>query len=205
MRLQAGTARFYPDVFVACGDAVEPDPETKSIASATVIIEVLSPSTEQYDRTSKWRQYQGLSDLRHFVLVAQDQRRVEAFHRQGARWHYELLEGPEAVLQLAAIGVEMRLDEFYSAIPMLAMPASNLASQATYAPAQVSGIAQMKGLPSLTGMDAVVAELDADECEAAIAAIVDLVGTPAKDDWKSLLPERLQDQLDAVLSANTYG
>lgn len=203
-RLQAGTARFYPDVFVTRGDTVEPDPETKSLHSATVILEVLSPSTERYDRGRKWLKYQALPDLRHFVLVAQDQRRVEAFHRQGAGWQYELLRGPDAVLRLDAIGVEFRLDEFYSAIPMLATEAGDLAAQATFAPAQVSSLANMKDLPSSPDVEAMIAEMDADECEAAVAAIVGLVGTPAMEEWKSVLPERLQDRLDAVLSANGY-
>ncbi|GJD70648.1 Uma2 family endonuclease [Methylobacterium gnaphalii] len=204
MRLQAGTARFYPDVSVACGDTVEPDPETKSVNSATVILEVLSPSAERCDRGRKWLKYKALPDLRHFVLVAQDQRRVEVFHRQGSGWHYQLPQGPDAILRLDAIGVEMRLDEFYSAIPMLATEAGDLAAQVMFAPAQVSGIAGMKSFPSSPDIDALVAEMDADECESAIASIVGLVGTPSMEEWKSVLPERLQDRLDAVLGANGY-
>ncbi|URD39756.1 Uma2 family endonuclease [Methylobacterium tardum] len=204
MRLQAGTARVYPDVFVACGDTVEPDPETNSVRSATVIVEVLPPATERYDRGGKWLEYQTLHDLMHFVHVAQDQRRVGFFHRQGDGWHYELLQGPDAVLRLAAIGVELRLDDFYSSIPLLATEGGDLATQATFATVQVSGIAGMKGLPRSPDIYAMVTEMDAGECEAAVAAIVGLVGTPAMVDWKSVLPERLQNRLDAVLSASTY-
>jgi|GEM_PF-1441108 len=204
MRLQAGTARVYPDVFVACGDTVEPDPETNSVRSATVIVEVLPPATERYDRGGKWLEYQTLHDLMHFVHVAQDQRRVGFFHRQGDGWHYELLQGPDAVLRLAAIGVELRLDDFYSSIPLLATEGGDLATQATFATVQVSGIAGMKGLPRSPDIYAMVTEMDAGECEAAVAAIVGFVGTPAMVDWKSVLPERLQNRLDAVLSASTY-
>jgi Uma2 family endonuclease len=119
MRLDAGTARFYPDVFVACGPGLGTDPDTHAIPTATVIVEVLSPPTESYDRGTKWLKYQGLPDLQHYVLAAQDQRRVEAFHREGAAWRYELLQAPDAVLSLAAIGVALRLDEIYAVLPGL--------------------------------------------------------------------------------------
>ncbi|MFC6737874.1 Uma2 family endonuclease [Methylobacterium tardum] len=163
-----------------------------------------APATERYDRGGKWLEYQTLHDLMHFVHVAQDQRRVGFFHRQGDGWHYELLQGPDAVLRLAAIGVELRLGDFYSSIPLLATEGGDLATQATFATVQVSGIAGMKGLPRSPDIYAMVTEMDAGECEAAVAAIVGLVGTPAMVDWKSVLPERLQNRLDAVLSASTY-
>lgn len=87
-----------------------------------------------------------------------------------------------AVLRLAAIGVELRLDDLYSSIPMLALEDGDLATQATFAPAQVSGIAGMKGLPRSPDIYAKVTEMDAGECEAAVTAIVGLVGTPAMVD-----------------------
>lgn len=205
MRLQAGTARFYPDVFVSCGESKEADAETKSIRSATVILEVLSPSTEQYDRGRKWLKYQALPELMHFALVAQDQRRVEAFHRDGAGWRYELLQQPEDVLRLKAIGVELRLDELYSVVPLLAMDSSVPTASVTFAPDQVLVIAAMKGLPSSADIDAMVAEMDADECEVAVGAIIRLLGTPAIEEWKSVLPDRLKDRLDSALSSTTYG
>ncbi|WP_128755006.1 MULTISPECIES: hypothetical protein [Methylobacterium] len=76
----------------------------------------------------------------------------------------------------------MRLDDLYSSIPMLALEDGDLATQATFAPAQVSGIAGMKGLPRSPDIYAKVTEMDAGECEAAVAAIVGLVGTPAMVD-----------------------
>lgn len=201
MRLRAGTARFYPDIFVACGAEVGPDPDTRDVSSAVVIVEVLSPSTERYDRGSKWLKYQALPDLRHFVLVAQDQRRIEAFHRQGAGWHYELLQGPDAVLHLAAIGVALRLDAIYAAVPMLAFEAGERAERVAFTPAQASGLARMRGFSSSGAIDILLAEMDAEECEAAVAAIVGLVGAPDRTAWRSVLPERLHGRLDAILGA----
>lgn len=62
----------------------------------------------------------------------------------------------------------------------------------------------MKGLPNSPDIDAMVAELDADECETAITAIVGLVGTPAMEEWKSVMPEHLLDRPDAILNADGY-
>ncbi|AWN53312.1 hypothetical protein DK412_18215 [Methylobacterium sp. 17Sr1-1] len=104
MRLEAGDARFYPDVFVACGDGIVPDPDTKGVAGATVILEVLSPATERYDRGRKWLANRRLPELRHFALVAQDQRRIEAYHREGAGWRYELeLDAEECAAAVAVL------------------------------------------------------------------------------------------------------
>lgn len=195
MRLEAGTARFYPDVFVACGEGVAPDSETRDVRGATVLIEVLSPSTERYDRGRKWLKYQALADLRHFALVAQDQCRIEAFHRQAAGWHYELLLGPDAVLRLDAIGVELRLGEVYAVLPVLAGGAGDLSPQAAFTPAQVAGIAGLKGLAVSSEIEALLAEMEPDECAAAVAALVQGDGAGV---WIAVLPERLHARLNAL-------
>ena len=196
-RLAAGSARFYPDVFVACGEGVAPDPERRDVPGATVIVEVLSPSTERYDRGRKWLKYQSLPDLRHFALVAQDQCRIEAFHRQATGWHYELLVGPDAVLRLDAIGVELRLGEVYAVLPVLAGGAGDFFTQAAFTPAQVAGIAGLKGLAVPSGIEALLAEMEAEECAAAVAALVAGDGARA---WIAILPERLHARLNALPS-----
>ncbi|SFV14247.1 Endonuclease, Uma2 family (restriction endonuclease fold) [Methylobacterium sp. 174MFSha1.1] len=203
MRLEAGTARFYPDVFVACGDGVVADPDTKGVAGATVILEVLSPSTERYDRGRKWLAYQGLPDLRHFVLVAQDQRRIEAYHREGAGWRYELLQAPDAVLRLDAIAVALRLDEIYAVVPTLAVESEPRPPSAVFAPAQVARIAGLKGLAVSPGIEALLAKLDAEECAAAVAVLVGMAACAGTEQWRMILPKRLHYRLDAALNQTT--
>lgn len=198
MRLEAASARFYPDVFVSCG-GVAPDPEVRGITSATVILEVLSPSTERYDRGRKWLAYQALPGLEHFVLVAQDQRRIEAFHRDGAGWRYELIQEPDALLRLDAVGVTLQLDEIYAAVPMLAATGDARPVRASFGPAEVIRIAGLKGLPMSPGLDALVARMGAEECAAAVATLIGAGGPPVKTQWRAVLPERLWDGLEAVL------
>ncbi|UHC18344.1 Uma2 family endonuclease [Methylobacterium currus] len=199
MRLEAGAARFYPDVFVSCGGRVVPDPDMKGVASATVILEVLSPSTERYDRGRKWLAYQSLPDLRHFVLVAQDQRRIEAFHREGTGWRYELLQAPDAALRLDAVAVDLRLDEIYAVVPMLATESHDRPPRPVFGPAHLARIAGLKGLAVSRGVEALLAELDGDECAAAVTVLVGMAGPPAKEPWKAVLPERLHHRLDTAL------
>lgn len=199
MRLEAGTARFYPDVFVSCRGDIAPDPDTRSVASATVIIEVLSPSTEAYDRGRKWLAYQALPDLRHFVLVAQDQRRIEAYHREGAGWRYELLQAPDAVLRLDAVAVHLRLDAIYAVVPMLATASDDRPFSVPFGPAQVAGIAGLKGLDVSGAIEKLLTEMDAEECAAAVAALVGLADLPPEESWRAVLPQRLHRGLDEAL------
>jgi hypothetical protein len=56
------------------------------VPEPVLILEVLSRSTEQFDRGGKWRAYQGLASLRYFILVAQHERRVEAYRRTRSGW-----------------------------------------------------------------------------------------------------------------------
>lgn len=197
MRLDAGTARFYPDVFVSCRGNLAPDPETRGVTSATVILEVLSPSTERYDRGRKWLAYQALPDLRHFVLVAQDQRRIEAYHREDAGWRYELIQAPDAVLRLDAVAVALRLDEIYAVVPMLATAHDDHPLPAPFGPAQVARIAALKGLPVPGTIEKLLSDMDAEECAVAVAVLVGLTDPPAEA-WRAILPERLHCGLDAA-------
>jgi Uma2 family endonuclease len=88
-RLRTGRARYvYPDAVVVCGKpTVEHD---DVITNPTVVVEVLSSSTEQYDRGLKWDGYQSRESLTDYVLVSQDRARIEHFGRKDAQssWTY---------------------------------------------------------------------------------------------------------------------
>ena len=122
VRVGVTTLATYPDLSVVCGP-VERDPEDPhSITNPTVLVEVLSPSTEGYDRGQKFEHYQRLQSLQDYVLVAQDRPRVERFHRlPDGTWTYEAL-GPGKVLQLSSIGSTLSIDELYDGL--LSVPAA---------------------------------------------------------------------------------
>lgn len=110
LKVVTETAVMYPDVVVA-GRPLGPDDDR--LADPTVVVEVLSPSTENHDRVRKWRQYQTISALRHFVLVAQSERRVEVYSRTNRGWELEVIEPPEDAIALKEFDATLSLEAIY--------------------------------------------------------------------------------------------
>lgn len=107
-------AYVYPDVVVVCGDAELEDEHNDNLLNPRVIFEVLSPSTEAHDRTRKWDHYRRLPSLAEYLLVAQDDQRVEHFTRQEDRlWLFEEVAGEGAVVRLPSIACTLPLAEVY--------------------------------------------------------------------------------------------
>lgn len=111
----------YPDVAVVCGESRFPnDGRRDTLLNPTVIIEVLSPSTEAYDRGAKFAHYQCLESLREYVLIAQDQPRVEHFARRQENepneWLLTVATGLDARIMFPVLGVELPLAEIYQGV-----------------------------------------------------------------------------------------
>ena len=102
------TTTVYPDAIVVCG----PIDLAEDQCAPTVVVEVLLRSTEDHDRGVKWVAYRDLESLQHYVLIAQDARRVEVYSRDAKRWSLQVLAPPEPVA-LPAIGAELTFDEVY--------------------------------------------------------------------------------------------
>lgn len=116
IRVLATGRATYPDASVVCGPFLgDPaDPERKRVlTNPTLIVEVLSPSTEKDDRGSKWRHY--LPSLKEYVLVSQDERRIERYRRNDSgTWEY--LEVSEGQLELATGGA-LDIAKLYDDLP----------------------------------------------------------------------------------------
>jgi Uma2 family endonuclease len=114
VRIDERTGRF-PDASVTCGR------EGGSYVTAPVaVFEILSPATELLDRTEKRRDYQRLPSLRHYVLIAQDAPRMEAYTRGRRGWRFEEIEGLDGTIALEAFGIELSLAEIYDGLSLLA-------------------------------------------------------------------------------------
>ena len=107
----------YPDVVIVCGRAQMEDEHADTLLNPVVILEVLSPSTEAYDRGEKFAHYRRLDSLREYVLVAQDRMRVEHFARE-RNWAPVTLEAPDSVMALATIGCALPLADIYERIEL---------------------------------------------------------------------------------------
>lgn len=104
-------AALLPDVLVVCGGI---EPGATSVDNPTVLIEVLSPGTGARDRLEKWRIYQQLPALQHYVLVARDRPHLEVYDRVDGVWSgFRVVEGLDATLELFAIQASLPLSEVY--------------------------------------------------------------------------------------------
>ena len=118
MRVSIPTARsyFYPDVCVVSEEPRFEDDVFDSLLNPIVIVEVLSPSTEAYDRGEKFAHYRQLTSLQEYVLVAQDQMHVEHYRRQEKQWILTDIEKHDEILYLPSIQCELPLQEIYARV-----------------------------------------------------------------------------------------
>jgi Uma2 family endonuclease len=99
---------------VVCGEPVYGEGHRDILTNPSVVVEVLSESTEKWDRGGKFAQYRRVASLREYVLVSQDAMRVEWFTREGdGAWTYREAVGPEGVVRLEGLGVSVGLGRVY--------------------------------------------------------------------------------------------
>jgi Uma2 family endonuclease len=112
--IRAADVATYADVAVVC-DPVERDPDSPThVTNPRILVEVLSPSSERYDREQKRLYYQQLDSLREYVLIAQDRRRVEVWCRGEDGWTHASYEAGSAA-PLRSIDYALDVDELYDA------------------------------------------------------------------------------------------
>lgn len=113
------TERHYvcPDVIVLCDKPAFTDDKVDTITDPKVLIEVLSPSTADYDRGGKSVLYRNIPSLAEYVIVAQDSPLAEVIRRTGPnQWTTTVHEGPDAILEIPSIGVSIPLAEIFEGI-----------------------------------------------------------------------------------------
>ena len=106
----------YPDVLAVCGDIRFADEQTDTLLNPTVIVEVLSASTEAYDRGDKFAHYRRLASLHDYVLVSQDAVRVEHYVRQGEKWVLSEASLLTDTVSLASIQCTLVLEDIYDKV-----------------------------------------------------------------------------------------
>ncbi|MGL6096961.1 MAG: Uma2 family endonuclease, partial [Fimbriiglobus sp.] len=108
----------YPDLVIVCGEPEFLDDFTDVLINPTVIVEVLSPSTESFDRGEKFSRYGDWNPtLTDYLLVSQDKPRVEHFTRQPAgKWLLERTDGLSATVSIPSIGVLLGLADVYERV-----------------------------------------------------------------------------------------
>jgi len=106
-----------PDLTIVCGSPIVADERQDILLNPTVIIEVLSPSTEHYDRGIKLRYCRTIESLRDYILIAQDQIRVEQYARGEANtWNLRDYQDASEKLQIESIGVSVPIARLYERV-----------------------------------------------------------------------------------------
>jgi Uma2 family endonuclease len=118
IKVTASGRYTYPDLSIACREPTMEDEHDDTMLNPTVVIEVLSRSTEQYDRGEKREHFQRIESLRCFVAVAQHRMWAEIYTRADDAWTRTEIEGADAVLRLDAAGCAVALRDVYEGVDL---------------------------------------------------------------------------------------
>ena len=107
----------YPDLVAACGEPRFEDQAIDTLLNPVLIVEVLSDSTERYDRGAKFTHYRSVPSLREYLLVSQTECRVEQYARQpGSQWLLTEYQDLNACIDLESLGCRLILSEVYERV-----------------------------------------------------------------------------------------
>ncbi len=113
---------FYPDLVIVCGEQKfhQHKKNMKATLNPTVLIEILSPSTEEQDRIDKWMCYRTIPTLQQYLMVHQDRASIHSYHRQTEReWHYTYAQ--TLAESIAVMDCIVTLEAIYAGIIFPAM------------------------------------------------------------------------------------
>ena len=107
---------LYPDVVVFCSEPLFEDGTFDTLLNPVVIIEVLSPSTEIYDKTEKFEYYKQMTTLQEYILVSQDKVHVEHYQLQDMQWELKEIHALQDTLTFSSIGCKLSLRDIYTRV-----------------------------------------------------------------------------------------
>ena len=120
VKISASGLETYPDASVVCGHSTFEDLRRQALLNPLLIIEVLSESTETYDRGKKFWHYRQLPSLQEYVLISQDSALVEIFSRQASdEWLLRTYEGLETKVRFDCLDVEILMRDLYAKTPVV--------------------------------------------------------------------------------------
>lgn len=114
LKVQLAESYVYPDAFVICGDVEFAENRRDIVKNPCLLVEVLSDSTEQYDRSGKFEQYRKLPSFREYVLISQQKPAVEVFFRQDDKhWLMTVTNDMDDTVHLQSLDVTLTMREIY--------------------------------------------------------------------------------------------
>ena len=107
----------YPDLVARCGEPRFLDDQLDTLLNPVLIIEILSLSTEMYDRTRKWEQYQSIESLQEYLLTSSDRTHADLYSRQqNGRWMFSSASRIEDTLEIPSLGCALKLSAIYDQV-----------------------------------------------------------------------------------------
>ncbi len=107
----------YPDLSVICGEPEFAEGRNDIITNPMLIVEVLSPSTTNYDRGGKFQLYRTLNSLEHYILISQDRVLIEYFYKnEKEHWELEEFQEIEQSFKIYGLELEIQLSEIYNKV-----------------------------------------------------------------------------------------
>lgn len=104
----------YPDISIICGDIVSAAEDNDTAIQPSILIEILSPSTKDYDRGTKFKLYRDIPSMKEYVLIDSESISVEIFRiNEEKRWQLEEHKDIGETLQIKAVGFKVTLSEIY--------------------------------------------------------------------------------------------
>lgn len=114
IKIEQADVQTYPDFSIVCGERQFTDDNPPALLNPIILIEILSPSTEQYDRGKKFQFYRQISSLQEYILIAQDSAHIERFTRKTDNlWEFTETIETDTSLSLQSIDLSLNLAEVY--------------------------------------------------------------------------------------------
>ena len=114
IHIESSRRTFYPDLSIVCGEPCTSDKDPHALLNPLLVVEVLSESTEAFDRGAKFSHYRRIPSLKEYVLVSQSEPFVDTyFRRESGFWEIQSHEGWEAEVPLQSIACKISMKEIY--------------------------------------------------------------------------------------------
>ena len=114
IHIPQNTLYTYPDISIVCKDIIEEDPDNDTLIEPTVLIEILSPSTRNYDRGEKFRLYKAIPTLKEYVLINAESIQVEIFRlTESGNWLLQEYKNVTDIMEIKCLGISMPLSGIY--------------------------------------------------------------------------------------------
>lgn len=119
IQINANSLITYPDLSIFCDDILTDDTYKENALNPTVIIEVLSPSTQNYDRSEKFKLYRAIESLQEYVLISSTEYMVELYTKQpDGKWLYQTYNSKVDNVTISAINFTLPLTAFYNNVAL---------------------------------------------------------------------------------------